>query len=266
MAIITIIGLGNMGYALAEGLISSTIVKKEDIKGIELSQERAEFVSKKLGIEVYNRYDILSETDFIVLAVKPQSMKELLTSVKGLIKNPIIISIAAGITVGFIKEFLGDKKIVRTMPNTAALVSKGITGVFCTDKVQREDKLFVEKILKALGEVVFVDKEEDIDKITALSGSGPAYVYYFMEAMEEAGVFVGLSRDVARKLVTATFFGSSAMVRETNKTATTLREMVTSPGGTTIAGLYCLEKGAVKGAILDAVMSAYKRSKELGGK
>jgi len=266
MAIITIIGLGNMGLALAEGLIKSGTVTSKQLKGIELAKERADYVSKKIGIEVFDNYAVLEKTDTLILAVKPQSMEELLKKIKPKIKDPLIISIAAGIDVDFLKKNLGEKKIVRTMPNTPALVSCGITGVYCTEKVSEKDRAAVEKILKALGEVVFVDKEDDIDKITALSGSGPAYVYYFMEAMEEAGVFVGLSRDTARKLVLATFNGSAALLRETKKTSTSLKEMVTSPAGTTISGLYCLEKAGVKGAVLEAIMSAYKRAKELGSK
>lgn len=260
-----IVGLGNMGLALAEGLLNSKIVTPAQLIGVELSKERADFVAKKLGIKVSDNYTVLSKADIIILAVKPQSMGLLLKQIKSVIKNPLIISIAAGITVDFLKKYLGEKKkIVRTMPNTPALVGSGVTGVYCTENVTAKDKQLVEKILAALGEVVVVDKEDDIDKITALSGSGPAYVYYFMEALEEAGVFIGLSRDTARKLVSATFSGSAVLLKETKKSSVMLKEMVTSPAGTTIAGLYCLEKGAVRGAVLEAVMAAYKRAKELG--
>ncbi|GAB4433323.1 MAG: pyrroline-5-carboxylate reductase [bacterium] len=263
--IVTIIGLGNMGLALAEGLINSMTFSKKDIKGIEMSANRARFVAEKTGIQVQGDYKIIGSSDVLVLAVKPQNMKNLLQEIKTLIKNQLIISIAAGISSDFLKKGLGEKKIVRTMPNTPALVSKGITGVYCTEKVTEKDKELVEKILKAVGEVIFVDKEDDIDKITALSGSGPAYVYYFMEALEDAGVYAGLSRDRARRLILETFLGSVFLMKETGKTPTELREMVTSPGGTTINALYCLEKNGVKGALYEAVMSAYKRAKELEG-
>ncbi len=266
MAVITIIGLGNMGFALSEGLLRSGFVSEKELKGIELSEKRASFVSERLNIELFQDYGILEKTDVIILAVKPQNMSELLKEIKPFIKNQLIISVAAGITVKALKEGIGDKKIVRTMPNTPALISKGVTGVYCTDKVTEKEKKVVDRILSAVGDVIFVEKEDDIDKITALSGSGPAYVYYFMEALEEAGVYIGLSRDLSRKLAVATFVESSAMVKETEKSPATLKEMVTSPGGTTITGLYCMDRAAVKGTVIEAVMAAYKRAKELGNK
>lgn len=264
--IVTVIGLGNMGLALSEGLISSGHFSPKNIKGVELSEDRATFVSEKINIEVFNDYRIVGKSDVVVLAVKPQSMKTLLIDIKPLIKNQLIISIAAGISSNFLREGLGDRKIVRTMPNTPAIVSKGITGVYCNERVKEKDKKLVEKILSAVGEVIFVEKEDDIDKITALSGSGPAYVYYFMEALEDAGVFAGLSRDVARRLVAETFLGSVLLMKETKKTPTVLKEMVTSPGGTTVNALFYLEKNGVKGTVCEAVMSAYKRAKELESK
>lgn len=264
MKTVTIIGLGNMGFALAKGLLSSNVLISEQLKGIEMQNDKANEVSSALGIEVFSDYEVIKKSDVIILAVKPQNMKVLLSSLKPLLNDQLIISIAAGITVKFLKEELGDKKIVRTMPNTPALVLKGVTGIYCTEKVNDEDRNVVENLLNAIGSTVLVDKEDDIDKITALSGSGPAYVYYFMEALEEAGVMIGLSRDTARKLVVSTFEGSTALIKETSKTPQDLRIMVTSPAGTTIAALHMFEKGAIKGAVLDGVAAAYKRAKELG--
>jgi pyrroline-5-carboxylate reductase len=261
---LAVIGMGNMGQALVKGVLDSGFIKRENIHGIEVDAEKAASVKADLKIEVLSDYGILEECDAVIIAVKPQSMKDLLPEISPFIKRQVIISIAAGITAGFLKNGLGDRKIVRCMPNTPSLAGRGITGIYCTDKVDRKEKMFIEGIFNAVGVALFVEKEDDIDRITALSGSGPAYVYYFMEAMEDAGVMIGLSRDAAKKLVLATFEGSTALIGKTGRTPTELKQMVTSPAGTTVHGLHALEKGGVKGVIYDAIMAAFKRSRDLG--
>lgn len=261
---LAIIGLGNMGQALLEGLIDGNVLDRKDIYGIEKEKDKIKKVSDNLKIRCTDKYDVLRNADVILLAVKPQNMAEVLEKIKKFSEKKLIISIAAGIGTGFIKKYLKNSKIVRCMPNTPALVRKGVTGVFCDEGVSEEDKVFVTKVLKALGEVIFFEKEDDIDKLTALSGSGPAYVYYFLESLEEAGVLIGLSRSDARRLAKLTFEGSIELISKTSKTPGELREMVTSPGGTTISALHVFDKEGLKGIIMTAILNAYKRSKELG--
>lgn len=261
---LAIVGLGNMGQALLKGLLSKDIIDKKNIFGIEKDTYKIKSVTNECHIKVSEKYDILKKADIIILAVKPQVMKEVLTDIKPYVKNKLIISIAAGITTSLLKEYLNDAKIVRCMPNTPALAMKGITGIFCEKNINDNEKERIIKILSAIGEVLLFDKEEDIDKVTALSGSGPAYVYYFLEALEDAGVLIGLSRDAAKKLAKCTIEGSLALLNTTGKSPVELKEMVTSPGGTTISALSVMEKAGVKGIIMEAVKSAYNRSKELG--
>lgn len=263
---LAIVGLGNMGQAILRGLLKAGEFSKDSILGFEKVEATAKKVKREFNINVEKDYEKLSSYDYIIIAVKPQQMKELLQKLSKSIKNQVIISIAAGITTTLIKGILGDKKIVRAMPNTPALIGKGITGVYVNEKIQEKEKQVVERLLTSLGDIIFVDKEEDIDRITALSGSGPAYVYFLMEAFIDAGVYLGLSRDVAKKLVLSTFIGSSLLAEKSEKNITELKEMVTSPGGTTIYGLFELEKGAVKSSIANAVSQAFKRSLELGSK
>ncbi|MCX7991002.1 MAG: pyrroline-5-carboxylate reductase [Proteobacteria bacterium] len=263
---LAIIGLGNMGQAILKGLLASDAFKKDNILCFEKIDNTAKKIKEVFNLTVEKVYKSLSKSDYILIAVKPQQMDELLKEIKGFIKNQTIISIAAGISTTSIKEKIGDKKVVRAMPNTPALIGKGITGVYLDPKIENDEKLFIEKVLSTLGSTIFVDKEEDIDKITALSGSGPAYVYFLMEAFIDAGVYLGLSRETAKKLVISTFCGSSILAESSDKSISELKEMVTSPGGTTIYGLSELESNAVKSAVIKAVNRAYERAKELGSK
>ncbi len=263
---LAIIGLGNMGQAILKGLLGSKILSIDAIQGFEKIDTVSKKIRSEFGIAVEKDYSLLSDCDYIVIAVKPQQINDLLTSIKESIKNQVIISIAAGIKSDQIKNVLGDKKIVRAMPNTPALIGEGITGAWLSPNIKEMEKNNIERILQSLGDVIFVDKEEDIDRITALSGSGPAYVYFLMEAFIDAGVYLGLPRDISRKLVLKTFSGSSALSQKTDRTVTELKEMVTSPGGTTIYGLSELENGAVKATIIKAVVRAFERAKELGGR
>lgn len=261
---IAIMGLGNMGQAILKGLLSAKTFDKEEILCFEKSEETSKKIKQIFDIVVEKDYKKISHSNYVLLAVKPQQMGDLLEQIKEYINDQVVISIAAGITVEFIKRYTGDKKIVRAMPNTPALVGKGVTGIFFSDKISNKEREVVSLILSSFGDTVTVDKEEDIDKITALSGSGPAYVFYLMEAFVDAGVFLGLTRETAKKLVLSTFSGSSYLAENSEKTITELKEMVTSPGGTTIYGLFELEKGSVKSTIIEAVNRAYKRAKELG--
>jgi pyrroline-5-carboxylate reductase len=261
---IAIVGLGNMGQALLRGLLDGNVVKREEVFGVEKDKLKADFVKEMFKINVSQKYNLLDKVDVIILAVKPQNMGEVIRSVKKYADKKLVISIAAGITTRYIKNILKNSRIVRCMPNTPALVLKGVTGIYCDETVTNEDRRLVLEVLGAIGETMFFDDESYIDRVTAISGSGPAYVFYFLEAIEEAGVLIGLSRSDARKLAKETFEGSIELIKKTGKEPTELREMVTSPAGTTIAALHVFEKEGVKGIIMDAIMKAYNRSKELG--
>lgn len=261
---IAIIGLGNMGQALLRGLLDGKVVDKKCIVGIEKDKSKADFVIENFKIKVFDNFEALKNAQIIIIAVKPQNILEVLDKIKKFGEKRLIISIVAGITVNFLKKYLKNSKIVRCMPNTPALALRGITGVYCDMLVNDEEKESVKSILGSFGEVLFLDNEDDIDKVTALSGSGPAYVFYFIESLVEAGVLIGLSRESAYKLVKKTFEGSIELLSQTTKDPVLLKAMVTSPAGTTINALKVFDKEGLKGIIMDAVMSAYKRSKELG--
>lgn len=264
MGKIAIIGLGNMGQAILKGLISGRNFKKEDILCFEKIEATAKKVRDTFDVKVETDFKTISKCSYVLIAVKPQQITELLSQIDKYVKEQIVISIAAGISVGFIKKYIGEKRIVRAMPNTPAIIGKGITGIYLDKNINSKDKEVIEKILSSLGSLVYVEKEEDMDKITAISGSGPAYVYFLIEAFIDAGVYLGLSRETSKKLVISTFSGSSQLAETSEKSITELKEMVTSPGGTTIYGLSELEKKAVKSAIIEAVNKAFKRARELG--
>jgi pyrroline-5-carboxylate reductase len=259
-----IIGLGNMGQALLKGILDGKVLDRNSVIGIEKDRIKAEFISENFKIKVYDNFEALRNVQIIIIAVKPQDIEEVLEKIKKFSEKKLIISIVAGVKVDFLKKYLKNSKIVRCMPNTPALVLKGITGVFCDIVVNDEEKESVKNILNSFGEVLFFDSEDDIDKVTAISGSGPAYVFYFIESLIEAGVLIGLSRENAYKLVKKTFEGSLELLTNTSKDPSQLKAMVTSPAGTTINALRIFEKEGLKGIIMDAINSAYKRSKELG--
>ncbi len=203
--------------------------------------------------------------DIIILAVKPQSMGEVLAGVKDLVdKKKLVISIAAGIPISFIEKSLGKKaRIVRVMPNTPALVGAGATALAPGDGASSEDLAAATSIFDSIGITVNV-KEDLIDAVTGLSGSGPAYFFIIVDSLAKGGVLMGLPRDIAYKLAAQTMLGSAKLALESGKHPMELRDMVTSPGGTTIAGIQALEEGGLRAALMMAVEAATLRSKELG--
>lgn len=261
---IAIIGLGNMGQALLKGLLDGKVIDKKNIIGIEKDKNKADIVTENFKIKVYDNFEALKNIQIIVLSIKPQDIVEVLEKIKRFVEKKLIISIVAGINIDFIKKYLRNSKIIRCMPNTPAIVLKGITGVYCDIVVNDEEREIVKNILNSFGDVLFFENEDDIDKVTALSGSGPAYVFHFIDSLIDAGVFIGLSRENALRLVKKTIEGSMELLTHTSKEPSQLKAMVTSPGGTTINALKVLEKEGMKGIIMDAIFCAYKRSKELG--
>ncbi|MBA5688477.1 pyrroline-5-carboxylate reductase [Rugamonas apoptosis] len=265
---IAFIGGGNMASALIAGLAGKLTAGQNihvvDPNGAALDQLRAKFgvtTASAAGGELAGR-------DVIVLAVKPQSMREVAAQLLPLLdKNtpPLVLSIAAGIRAADLSRWLGGYgAIVRCMPNTPALIGQGITGMVATAGVSAAQKDAADAILKAVGQTVWLDDEAQIDPVTAVSGSGPAYVFYFIEAMQQAAAELGLSAEQGKQLALATFTGAAQLAAQSDEPVSLLRERVTSKGGTTYAALTSMEASGVKAAIITAVKAAAQRGKELG--
>ena len=206
----------------------------------------------------------MAEADLVVWAVKPQVFKEAALPVAAFTQKALHLSVAAGIRSDSIARWLQTDRVVRSMPNTPALVGQGMTGLFPRAGVSATDKQLVEQILKSTGEWIWVKQESDLDVVTALSGSGPAYVFYFLEAMTEAGVQMGLSQEQAYHLAKATFGGATHLARQSTDSPAVLRQRVTSKGGTTYAALTSMADDHVKEAFVKAMLAAQKRAGELG--
>lgn len=261
---IAFIGAGNMGGAIIRGLIQSGRVKPQQIRASDPDDKRLKALARelKIGITRDNR-EAAEWADIIVLAVKPQIIDEAMAAMVE-IGDKTVLSIAAGVTIERLQEGLGDRaRIIRSMPNTPALVGAGISALCAGPLVREQDMKLARDVLDAVGETVVVSKEELLDAVTGLSGSGPAYVFLVIEALANGGVTMGLDRATSLKLAAKTVFGAAKLLLETGKSPAELKEMVTSPGGTTAAGLEALEVAAVRGAFIEAVRAATERSKEL---
>jgi len=264
---IAFLGGGNMAEAIIKGL------QREDsdasLMVAEISVERRTWLAKTYpGIRVVEYGDQAAAwADVVILAIKPQQAATVLASIQQAVgTDKLVVSIMAGVRCATIEEALGgETRVVRVMPNTPALVGAGATAICAGQYASAEDLDCVEAIFTRTGLVVRVD-EKQMDAVTGLSGSGPAYVFTFIEALSDAGVKNGLARDVSTKLALQTVLGSARMLAETGEHPARLREQVTSPGGTTIAGLHVLENGRFRGTVMDAVDAATQRSKELAGK
>jgi len=258
------IGVGNMGGAMITGLAPSKELK---IFGYDPDKTRLKSLEKNFGlIPADDSRGVASHADYIIYAVKPVLMEEVVKQTRPyLSSSKCLVSIAAGIKIPRLISWSDDScPVVRIMPNTPALVGKGVFAL-CLDheKISSHQKDFLIRVISSLGKT-FILPEKSFDLFTALIGSGPAYVYYFMESMIEAGVLLGLDRNSASEMVKELFAGSSAMSLQQDMHITLLKEMVTSPGGTTMAGLNALDKNAVRASIAEAVGKAMKRSIELG--
>jgi len=260
------IGTGNMATALIKGILEGGIFDKSRIYGSDKDQEKLKKISKELGIGVYSSNISLAQiSSIVVLSVKPQSIKEVLEEVKDYVGgDKLIVSIAAGVPIAFIRSFLGRKvPIVRVMPNTPALIRRGISGIATDKRLSDEIMDMIFKIFSAVGEAIVVE-ERMMDAITAISGSGPGYVFRFMECMVEGAIQMGFEEEVARRLVVNTFLGASELARISQESLSSLREKVTSPGGTTEAALKIFEQRGLKTIILDALKAAKNRGEEIG--
>jgi pyrroline-5-carboxylate reductase len=263
---ITFIGGGNMASALIAGL-AGQLTAGENIHVVDPNPEQLARLADNFGVSTAPRVDAqVGDSDVIVLAVKPQQMREvaagLLPQLSG---TPLLLSIAAGIRGADLARWLGGYgAIVRTMPNTPALIGRGITGMVAMDGVTAEQRKAADDIMKAVGATVWLDDEALIDPVTAVSGSGPAYVFFFIEAMQQAAQELGLSAEQGKQLALATFAGASQLAAQSPDEVSVLRERVTSKGGTTYAALVSMEQSGVKQAIVDAVKAASARGRELG--
>jgi len=262
---IAFLGAGKMAEALINGLTRSGLVKPSSIIASDVSSDRISYIKKKFGIKVTDENDAAVEnSDVIFFCVKPRHMEEVLEEIGQLLKpSQLVISIAAGVTTGFLEKFLhGDVPVVRAMPNTPALVGEGATAVSPGKWAGRTHVELAMSIFSTVGLVIEVP-EEQIDAVTALSGSGPAYVFYLAEAMERAGVEIGLDKHVAEQLARRTIHGAGKMLFELQEPASELRMNVTSPGGTTEAAIKYLERINFLELFGRAVKQAHKRSQEL---
>jgi len=264
---IAFIGAGNMAEALIRGVLSAKTATPEQITATDVRADRLEQLHRAYGIHTStDNAKAAAKADIIVLAVKPQQMTAVLKgsgfTVQG---SQLVISIAAGVPTGRIeRELGGEPRVVRTMPNTPALVGAG-AAVLCKGRFATEDDLVTaETILKAVGIVVRVE-EKDLDAVTALSGSGPAYIFYMAEAMIAAGVEAGLPADVARRLAVQTVFGAGALLAASGEPTEQLRNKVTSPGGTTEAALKVMRECGFAKIVAEAMQAAARRSRELSG-
>ena len=263
---LSFVGGGKMAEALVRGLLDSGAYTQGQIEVGEPDERRRDVLQETYGIRVAEgNVPVVSRADVCLLAVKPQEMASVLEEIgPHLSAGLLMISIAAGISTGWIRERSGKaKKIVRAMPNAAALVGQSATGLYFRPSIGEEAKRIAMGIFDSVGETIVVDKEAHLDIVTGLSGSGPAYVFLFLEALTDAGVYLGLSRDVAARLALQTVRGSVGMAAELDKPFALLREIITSPGGTTAAGLKALEEGAVRAVFTKAVEMATRRSEEL---
>jgi pyrroline-5-carboxylate reductase len=265
---IAFIGGGNMASALIAGL-ANKLTDGANLHVIDPNPEQLARLQKQYGVTTSAAADAtLAAMDVIVLAVKPQSMREVAAQLLPLIDNarqPLIVSIAAGIRSADLSRWLGGYgAIVRCMPNTPALIGMGITGMVAMAGVSTAQSQAADDILRAVGPTVWLDDESKIDAVTAVSGSGPAYVFYFIEAMQQAAQELGLSAQQGMQLALATFTGAAQLAQQSSEPVALLRERVTSKGGTTYAALTSMESSGVKAAIVTALKAAAARGKELG--
>lgn len=262
---ITFLGGGNMAMALVGGLIQRGFAA-QDLSVIEILPEARERLSTQFSINIFGAASAEAlSCDVLVLAVKPQQMRAALAGLPAGAKRPLIVSIAAGLLVDDLARWMGGyRQIVRAMPNTPALIGAGMTGLYADPSVSAEDRQRAEAILGAVGETVWVDNEGLIDSVTAISGSGPAYVFLFLEAMQEAGRELGLSAETAHKLAIQTVLGAGQLAQQSDESVDVLRQRVTSKGGTTAAALDQMAAQGVKAGLVAGMHAAAERSRELG--
>jgi pyrroline-5-carboxylate reductase len=265
------VGCGVMGESMIAGLLRNGVVPPQNIVASHPRQARREELASKYGIKAFGSnaeaaiYVSETENAVVVLCVKPQRLERVLDELKETMHtDQTVMSIVAGATIEKIAAELGTARIVRAMPNTPSQIGAGITAWTCTVAVEETERAHIRDILSALGKELFVETENMIDMATSLSATGPTYIFMVMEALTDAGVHLGFSRDMAKELVQETMLGSVKFAMESHKHPAELRNMVTSPGGTSAEAIYQMEKGTLRTVLSKAVYAAYKRAVELG--
>jgi len=262
---IAFIGGGNMAAALIGGMLRKGF-EPASISVVEISADGRERMVREHGVAVLAAPDAsLRGVDLIVMAVKPQNMREAATALAPHLGTQTVLSIAAGTRLGDLARWLGGHtKLVRTMPNTPALIGQGITALFAAPEVEVSRRMDAERVLAAVGQTVWVESEDLLDPVTALSGSGPAYVFYFLEALEAGGRALGLEGETARRLALQTVVGAAQLATQSPESFATLRERVTSKGGTTAAALAVMQERGIAESIARAMQAASERGREMG--
>eukprot|EP01026_Neomeris_dumetosa_P065832 TRINITY_DN6331_c0_g1_i8.p2 TRINITY_DN6331_c0_g1~~TRINITY_DN6331_c0_g1_i8.p2 ORF type:complete len:274 (-),score=45.88 TRINITY_DN6331_c0_g1_i8:103-924(-) len=263
-AIVGFLGAGNMAEAMARGFVDKGILKANQIVCYDINEARKE-VFVKFGASVRSsNVDVVSECDIIFVCTKPQYVATVLEeSQQKLNKNKLVVSIAAGITIASVQQSAGDDvRVIRVMPNTPCLVGETASAMALGKNATETDAEMIKTLFQSVGQIFQVD-ENLLHAVTGLSGSGPAYIFLVIEALSDGGVRAGLPRNIAQKLAAQTVLGAAKMVKEQDMHPGQLKDMVTSPGGTTISGVHELEKHGVRGAFIDAVQAATQRAKEL---
>ena len=263
---VLVIGAGNMGLTYAEGMSKSKLLKKKNIMVLDKSDEKLEELHQISHFDAFNELkDCVPKADIIFVAVKPHHAEELFKKINPLVtKDKIIISIMAGVTLGVIKDLSGVRKVIRAMPNLPAKVGLGLTSYVSSPEVSRIELLTVESLLNTTGKSIRVNNENLIDASTGISGSGPAYVFYFMQSMMEAALQMGFSTNESKLLVSQTFTGAIELFNQSNLSPNSWMEKVASKGGTTQAALDSMDGNNVNELIKEAAFAAFTRAVELG--
>ena len=261
---IAFIGGGNMASALIGGLLRRGL-PASCIQVIEPFAEQRARLAGEFGVEVSEApSEALQRARLVVWAVKPQTFRDAAAQCRAHTPDALHLSVAAGIRSGTLAGWLGTERIVRAMPNTPALIGQGMTALFARPGTSEADRLAAERVVQPTGEFLWLEEETQLDAVTALSGSGPAYIFYFIEAMVQAGTEMGLSRAQAHQLAVGTFVGASALAKEATEPPEVLRARVTSKGGTTHAALMSMEENGVKAVFIEAMHAARERARSMG--
>ena len=259
------LGGGNMAEALIAGMVRGDF-SPQDILVADISKDRLDYLEDAYGLHRVQTRELLEQADAVILAVKPQVLPQILSELAQDISSKILlISIAAGIPLKELEALSGSSRVIRVMPNTPALVRYGVSVLSKSPSgtVQESDGALATEIFSAVGDALWLE-EEQMDAVTALSGSGPAFVYRFADAMAESGVLMGLPRDLSSRLAAGTLLGAAMMIRENPQTPRDLESKVTSPGGTTIHGLAAMEKNNFSNSVEEGILAAFTRARELG--
>jgi pyrroline-5-carboxylate reductase len=261
------IGGGAMAQALIKGLLAADLVLPSQIQVYNISPARAEKLRDIYGINVaHSIRAVATSVDVLFLAVKPQVIPEVLENIAPFVtKDTLVISVAAGVSLAFLQKKLGEVPVIRVMPNTPVAVGAGMSVIALGEFAGKENGALAVNLFSSVGKALIL-QESYMDAVIAVSGSGPGYVFVLLDALADAGVNVGLSREQSLLLAAQTLMGAAKMALETGEHPGKLRDMVTSPGGTTIAGIHVLEQRGVRGAIMDAVKATFTRSQEMGKK